>query len=167
MKRVVAAASAALLLSGCSGPLFVPDAGPNAPGYVRKAPPLAPPGPPRVELRSAPVPAPTKAGGSIDSVARGDGSFTVTGWAQLAAERPRGVLRLVLPDDVTADVETVVNMQRPDVATATSMEDLAWSGFTITVQGTLPDDAGVCVVSRSSQGTYLLAGSDASLCPAE
>lgn len=167
MTRIVAAAAAALLLSGCSGPLFVPDAGPNAPGYVAKPAPPPPPGPPRVELRTAPVTAPAKAGGSIDAVAREDGSFTVNGWAQLDHDRPRGVLRLVLPDDVTAEVETVVSVQRPDVASSTSNDDLAWAGFTITVQGTLPEDAGVCLISRSSQGTFLLAGSDASLCPAE
>lgn len=161
------AAVLAVLLSGCSGPLFVPDAGPHAPGYSPKAPPPPAPGPPRVQLRTAPVVAPSKAGGSIDSVARADESFTVTGWAILDAGRPRGVLRVVVPDDVTADVETVAGVQRPDVVAATGNDTLSWSGFTVTVQGTLPEDAGVCIVSRSSQGTYLLAGSDADLCPAK
>ena len=56
-------------------------------------------------------------------------------------------------------------MARPDVVDATGNPSLIWAGFTITVDGTLPEEAGVCVLSRSRQGEFKLGGSDAGLCP--
>lgn len=155
----------ALLLSACSQPVFVPEAGPNAPGFAYKPPPPPPPPPPRVAVTVGPIDRAQPDGGAVDSVVRRDGSFDVIGWALLAREAPRGVLRLVLPEGVDAEVRTVVNVRRPDVVDATSSKANTWAGFTITVDGSLPDDADVCVVSRSSQGTFRLGGSDEQLCP--
>lgn len=163
MRRVLAAVlPALLLLTACAGPVLVPEAGPNAPDFVRKSPPPAP----RVELVTDAGERSPRAGGAVDSVVRHTDSFDVIGWAFLDTESPRGVLRLVLPASVDASVESVTNVPRPDVVNATGSKADILAGFTITVEGTLPDDAGVCILSRSSQGAFRLAGSDEDLCPA-
>ena len=160
MKRLVAVVLPALLLSGCGGPLIVPEAGPNAPGFRR----ISAPPPPKVEL-SSPAGKRSAAGGAIDSVVPVDGTFDIKGWAILAPDAPRGVLHVVLPAGVDAEVQEVETMMRSDAAAAMEDDDLLWSGFTITIEGTLPEGAGVCVVSRSIKGTFRLGGSDETLCP--
>lgn len=163
MRRTLATVLPALLLAtACAEPVLVPEAGPNAPGFARKSPPPAP----RVRVVTDAGERSLSAGGAIDSVVRHKDSFDVTGWALLDTESPRGVLRLVLPASVDASVESVTNVSRPDVVNATGTEANILAGFTITVEGTLPDDAGVCILSRSSQGSFRLAGSDEDLCPA-
>ena len=164
MRRTLAAVLPALLLAACAEPVLVPEAGPNAPGYTRRS--VEQPPPPRVRVEHDVAGPSLPDGGAIDSVVREDGSFDVTGWALLDAKSPRGDLRLVLPKDVDASVETVVNVARPDVVNATGKEAHLWAGFTITVSGTLPADAGVCLLSRSTQGDFRLGGSDDGLCPA-
>jgi hypothetical protein len=163
--RLVVAAIAAMLLSSCSEPLLVPEAGPNAPNFSYRPPPK-PPLPPRVEvLRGPPRPIPASAG-AIDSVVRREHSFEISGWALLASAKPRGVLRVILSPEVEASVTGVRSVERPDVVAATSDDANQWAGFTVTLDGTLPRDAKVCVVSRSRQGTFRLGGSDEDLCPA-
>lgn len=165
MRRLIIAAVAALLLSACSEPLLVPEAGPNAPGFSMKPPPPPPPSPPRVELMVQPVGKSFSTAGAIDAVVRHKGSFEISGWAMLDDKSPRGVLRLVLPRTVDATVDTVVNVERPDVVEATSSEANRWAGFTVSLQGSLPEGAGVCVLSRSPTGNFKLAGSSDKLCP--
>lgn len=165
MRRTLATVLLALPLAACADPVLVPEAGPNAPGYTRRSLPPPPP-PPRVKLVSDDVNGSLPAGGAIDTVVRHEGSFEVTGWALLDAEPPRGVLRLVLPSPVEASVQTVKGVRRPDVVNATGTEEHLWAGFTITVRGILPADAGLCVLSRSTQGAFRLDGSDDGLCPA-
>lgn len=165
MIRFVVAAVAALLLSACSEPVLVPEAGPNAPGFSYRPAPR-PPAPPRVELLSERPRTSAAAAGAIDSVVRQKDVFEISGWALLASKKPRGVLRVVLPPDVEASVVDVRSVERPDVVAATSDDANQWAGFTVTIEGDLPREAGVCVLSRSSQGTFRLGGSDEGLCPA-
>ena len=162
VKRILAALLPALLLAGCGGPVFVPEAGPHAPGYKEVAPPPVP----KVELVQDAGGRPLSAGGAVDDVVRHEGSFDVTGWAVLAPDAPRGVLQVVLPRGVDAEVRDVVTLMRPDAAKAMDDDDLLWAGFTITLDGSLPDGAGVCVLSRSSKGDHRLGNSDDDLCPA-
>jgi len=162
VKRILAALLPALLLAGCGGPVFVPEAGPHAPGYKEVAPPPVP----EVELVQDAGDRPLSAGGAVDDVVRHDDSFEVTGWAVLAPDAPRGVLQVVLPKGVDAEVRDVVTLMRPDAAKAMDDDDLLWAGFTITLGGSLPEGAGVCVLSRSSKGDHRLGNSDDELCPA-
>lgn len=162
VKRFLAALLSALVLTGCGGPVFVPEAGPHAPGYKEVAPPPVP----DVEVVEDTGDQPSSAGGAVDSVVRQDGSFEVTGWAILEPDAPRGVLQVVLPAGVDAEVRDVETLMRPDAANAMDDDDLLWAGFTITLSGSLPKDAGVCVVSRSTKGDYHLGNSDDKLCPA-
>lgn len=164
MRRTLAAILPALLLAACAEPVLVPEAGPNAPGYTPRS--LAPPPAPRVRVEHDVVRKAPPDGGAVDSVVRDEGSFDIVGWALLDASSPRGTLRVVLPKGVDASVQTVESVARPDVVTATGKDTHLWAGFTITVRGTLPSDAGVCVLSRSTQGTFRLGGSDEDLCPA-
>ena len=151
----------ALLLAGCGEPVLVPEAGPGAPGFSE----IPAPPPPDVEVvRRAGDP--LSPGGAVDSVLRGDGTFTVSGWALLDPEEPRGVLELVLPPGVEAEVEQVTTGPRPDVADATKNPALLWAGFNVVLTGTLPEGTGVCVLSRSGLGEFRLSGSDEGLCPA-
>ena len=161
MKRLVCAALLVPLLAACGDPVFVPEAGPGAPGYrMRAAPP-----PPEVEVvRTAPA-QPLPAGGVIDGVARHDDHVEVTGWAFVDPKAPRGVLQLLLPAGADAAVVDVETMPRPDVVTATGQDALIWSGFTVTLRGALPEGANVCMLSRSEQGAFRLGGSDEALCP--
>lgn len=160
--RFLAALLPALVLAGCGGPVFVPEAGPHAPGYEEVAPPPVP----DVEVVKGTGDRPLKGGGAIDSVVRRDGSFEVTGWAILEPDAPRGVLQVVLPVGVDVEVRDVETLMRPDAATAMDDDDLLWAGFTITLSGSLPEDAGVCVLSRSTKGDHRLGNSDDNLCPA-
>ena len=165
MRRTVAAVLLAPLLApllaACGDPVFVPEAGPGAPGFCE----IPAPPPPDVEVvRRAGDP--LSPGGAVDGVLRGDGSFTVTGWALLDPEEPRGVLEVVLPPGVEAVVEEVQTGPRPDVADATKNPALLWAGFNVVLTGSLPEGAGVCVLSRSGLGEYRLSGSDEGLCPA-
>ncbi len=162
MRRTVAAALLGLLLAGCGEPVFAPDAGPGAPGYTKKPTPR----PPAVELVRASRAKPLPPGGALDSVVRSDGTFEVTGWALIDTDAPHGVLKLVLPAGVRAKVLKSEAVARPDVVDATGNLSLTWSGFVITVQGSLPEDAGVCLLSQSKQGAFRLDGSDTALCPA-
>lgn len=157
----MAAVLPALLLAACAEPVLVPEAGPNAPGYSRRS--LPPP--PRAEVVSDAVDESLPDGGIIDAVVRHADTFEVTGWALLDPNSPRGVLRLVLPSTVDASVQEVATVARPDVVNATGTKKLVWAGFMVTLRGSLPDDAGVCVLSRSKQGEFRLGGSDAGLCP--
>lgn len=162
MRRVLAVVLPALLLAGCSEPVFVPEAGPGAPGYSAKPAPSAP----DVEVVRRVKGGPLPAGGVIDGVIRKKRSFEVTGWALLEVDSPRGTLQLVLPKGMEAQVRKVQTVPRPDVASATGDDALLWSGFTVTVRGSLPEDTGVCMISRSKQGAYRLGGSDEGRCPA-
>jgi hypothetical protein len=162
VKRILAALLPALLLAGCGGPVFVPEAGPHAPGYKEVAPPPLP----DVEVVKDAGDRPLSDGGAVDNVVRQDGSFEVTGWAILAPKAPRGVLQVVLPAGVDADVTDVETLMRPDAAKAMDDDDLLWAGFTITLSGSLPKGVGVCVLSRSAKGDHRLGNSDAQLCPA-
>jgi hypothetical protein len=162
VKRILAGLVPALLLTGCGGPVFVPEAGPHAPGYKEVAAPPVP----EVELVRPAGARRLSDGGAIDSVVRQDDSFVVTGWAILAPKAPRGVLQVVLPAGVDAEVRDVETLLRPDAATAMDDDDLLWAGFTITLSGSLPEDAGVCVLSRSAKGDHRLGHSDDELCPA-
>jgi hypothetical protein len=101
----------------------------------------------------------------VDETSRADGTFEVTGWAVVDPTTPRGVLRVVLPREVDATVETITTQARPDVVTATGNDQLLWSGFTIRLRGEFPEGNGVCVLSRSTQGSFRLNGSDEELCP--
>lgn len=158
----MAAALLVPLLAGCSEPVFVPEAGPNAPGYGR----VSPPEPAEVELvrtagrRELPV------GGAIDNVTREQGVLHIDGWARLDPKDPIGTLQVVLPPGSAngARVDEVSVAQRPDVVSATGDDGLVWSGFTMSVSGTTGTSTAVCVVSRSSAGAYRLDGSDAALC---
>lgn len=160
--RTLAAAALALSLGACSSPVFVPEAGPGAPGYKRRS--LPPP--PRVELLGPDEVKPASAGGAIDSVAPEGNMIEITGWAPLDPQAPRGVVRVVLPDGVEARVEDAGSLARPDVVDATGDASLIWAGFSVLLSGDLPDDLAVCVVSRSTKGTFVLGGSDPGLCPA-
>lgn len=162
MKRVLAVALPALLLAGCADPVFVPEAGPGAPGYHAK--PI--PRPPDVEVIRSVQGEPLPSGGTIDDVNRKKHGFEVVGWALLKAEAPRGTLQLVLPMGLKAKVRKVETVPRPDVVSATGDDALLWSGFTIKVRGSLPEGTGVCVLSRSENGDHRLAGSDEDRCPA-
>ena len=162
VKRILAALLPALLLAGCGGPVFVPEAGPHAPGYKEVAPPPVP----DVEVVTDSGDRPLSDGGAVDDVVRHEGGFEVTGWAILAPKAPRGVLQVVLPAGVDAEVSDVETLMRPDAAKAMDDDDLLWSGFTITLTGSLPKGAGVCVLSRSAKGDHRLGNSDAELCPA-
>lgn len=161
MRRTLAAALLVPLLAGCSQPIFVPEAGPGAPGYRKQSAPA----PPDVEIVQDTGDKRLASSGSIDDVARRDGSFEVTGWAVLDPAAPRGVLRLVLPEDLKAEVLRVKAVPRPDVVAATGNEALLWSGFRYTIRGELPVGLGVCMLSRSNQGAFRLANSDETLCP--
>lgn len=161
MRRLLVALLPALLLAACSEPVLVPEAGPNAPGYTRRSLPL----PPSVELVSDSVKASLPDGGNIDAVVRSDETFEITGWALLGAKAPRGVLRLVVPASADASVQEVTSVPRPDVVNATGDKALIWAGFTVTLRGSLPEDAGICILSKSTQGEFRLAGSDAAVCP--
>lgn len=161
MRRTLAAVLLAPLLAGCSEPVFVPEAGPGAPGYSETS---APP-PPEVEVLRTAEAEPLPAGGFIDSVVRAEGTFEVTGWALIDAEAPRGVLKLVLPTGLDAEVLEVETNPRPDVVSATGDEALIWSGFSVAFRGSLPGGAGICMLSRSSQGAFRLGQSDEGLCP--
>lgn len=162
MKRILAPLVTALVLAGCGGPVFVPEAGPNAPGYKEVAPPPVP----DVEVVEDAGDRTLSDGGAIDNVVRHDDGFEVTGWAILAPDAPRGVLQVVLPEGVDAEVSDVETLMRPDAAQAMDDDDLLWAGFTITLSGSLPPDAGVCVLSRSTKGDHRLGHSDDKLCPA-
>jgi hypothetical protein len=159
---VVAAALVAALLSGCGEPVFVPEAGPNAPGYrtVSAPDPAEAKLVPSVGRKELPV------GGVVDTVAREDGVLRVDGWARLAPRAPLGTLEVVLPpgsaDDARVDEVTV--SQRPDVVNATSDNTLVWSGFSVSISGTTGSSTAVCVVSRSRAGAFQLDGSDRELC---
>ena len=155
-----AAGLLACTLAGCAEPVFVPKAGPNAPGYPDKT---VPP-PPKVKVVHA-AGKPSPDGGSIDSVHRENGEFEVIGWAHIAPRRPRGVLRIFLPDSVNARISNVEVVPRADVVAAYKDATLAWSGFTIRVRGNLPGEQGICVLSRSKKGTFRLHNSDDGLCP--
>ena len=163
MRRLLAGALLVPVLAGCGGPVFVPEAGPNAPGYRRITPPPAP----RVELRGPADYEQLPAGGVIDTAAEVDGRLTITGWALVDAREPRGTLELVLPAGARsrARVEDVVVAARPDVVAATGEQDRLWTGFTITVETSSPPQDGVCVLSHSSLGDFRLGGSDETLCP--
>jgi hypothetical protein len=67
---------------------------------------------------------------------------------------------------VDAEVRSVETLMRSDAAKAMDDDDLLWAGFTVTLSGSLPDGAGVCVLSRSAKGNYRLGNSDDKLCPA-
>lgn len=160
-RRALAGALLACLLAGCGEPVFVPEAGPGAPGYTeRPAPP-----PPDVRVVQEVTQKTLPAGGQIDGVAREDGSLEVTGWA-LLGDRTGGRLRIVLPSGEEAEVRSVESVARPDVVEATGNPALLWSGFSVVLDGSLPADTAVCVLSRSKQGAYRLNGSDDTLCPA-
>jgi hypothetical protein len=161
VRRTVAAVLLAPLLAGCSEPVFVPEAGPGAPGYSESS---APP-PPEVEVQRTAAAEPLPAGGFIDSVVREKGTFEVTGWALIDPEAPRGELKLVLPTGLEAKVVDVETNPRPDVVSVTGDDALIWSGFSVTVRGSLPEGKGVCMLSRSSQGAFRLGQSDEGLCP--
>lgn len=161
MKRLLCAMVVVPVLAGCSEPVFVPEAGPNAPGFRR----LAPPRPPDVQVVEGPQTGRPTAGGALDSVVRLDGSFEVVGWALLDRRSPRGVVQVVVPDGVDAQVSEVIPVSRPDVVSALDDDDLLWSGFSVTLSGSLPEGAEVCVLSRSRQGSFRLGGSDEKLCP--
>jgi hypothetical protein len=154
--------AALLSLAGCGDPVFVPKTGPGAPGYAERALPK----PLDVEIVPAPQGKPRPPGGSLDSIDRRDGSFTLTGWALVNPDSPRGELEVVVPRGVDATVQEVTTVPRTDVVAALGSQDLIWSGFQVTLAGTLPDDQGVCVLSRSKQGAYRLNNSDVGLCPA-
>ena len=74
------------------------------------------------------------------------------------------------PSDVSDEewhfVLPYLTLMRPDAAGAMEDDDLLWAGFTIILSGSLPEDAGVCVLSRSTKGDYRLGNSDDKLCPA-
>jgi hypothetical protein len=161
VRRAFAAGLLVPLLAGCSTPVFVPEAGPGAPDYRRQAAPTAPSVKivPDADVTALP------AAGSVDETSRADGTFEVTGWAVVDPTTPRGVLRVVLPREVDATVETITTQARPDVVTATGNDQLLWSGFTIRLRGEFPEGNGVCVLSRSTQGSFRLNGSDEELCP--
>ena len=162
MKGALAAGLLACVLTGCTEPVFVPEAGPGAPGYSERSTPA----PPDIEVvHAAATGKPLPDGGFIDRVTRGKGVFAITGWALVDPDAPRGVLKIVLPTGVDAHVRDVEVLPRPDVVTATGNAALAWAGFTISVRGALPANAGVCVISRSTQGAFRLGGSDDALCP--
>ena len=161
MRRIAATLLAALLLSGCGGPVFVPEAGPHAPGYQE----IAAPSLPDVELVKDAGDRPLPPGGFVDNVARQESSFEVTGWAILDPAEPRGVLQVVLPAGLDAEIDEVETLMRPDVVSAMEDDDLLWAGFSVTVSGSLPQGAGVCVLSRSRKGAFRLGGSDEGLCP--
>ena len=156
--RRIATALLVPLLAGCSEPIFVPEAGPGAPGFRMIPTPRAP----DVGVVEDAGTRRLSDGGAIDSVVRQDDSFVVTGWAILAPKAPRGVL----PAGVDAEVSDVETLMRPDAAKAMDDDDLLWAGFTITLSGSLPEDAGVCVLSRSAKGDHRLDNSDDELCPA-
>ncbi len=151
-----------LMLTACGGPVFVPEKGPGAPGYSEKPLPEAP----QVEIVAPPQGKPLPSGGNIDRIDQGDGSFTVTGWARVDPGAPRGSLEIVLPQGMDTTVEETVTLPRPDVVAALGLEKLVWSGFQVSLDGTLPEGAGICMISRSKQGVFRLANSDESLCPA-
>lgn len=166
MRRLLAVLVPAILLSACSHPVFVPEAGPNAPGFSYQPPPPPPPSPPRVEVLSAPPRRTPPAAGAVDSVVQDGDSLEISGWAMLGStSRHRGALRLVLPQGVDARVEKVINVERSDVVEATGDEANRWAGFTVTLRGTLPGQTDVCVLSRSPLGNFTLAGSSDTLCP--
>jgi hypothetical protein len=151
------------VLAGCGEPVFIPEAGPGAPGYSeRPAPP-----PPEVQVAHVAAGKPLPAGGYIDRVTRQDGTFLVTGWALIGLDTPRGLLKLVLPEGVDGELEDVVTLPRPDVVAATGNVELLWAGFAFTVRGVLPEDEGICLLSRGPMGAFRLDGSDARLCPAK
>lgn len=162
MRRTLATVLLAPLLAGCSEPLLVPEAGPGAPGYSE----IPAPPPPDIEVVQAAVGKSLPAGGAIDNVVREAEAFKVTGWALIDANAPRGVLQLVLPTGLNAKVQEVETVPRADVVGATGSDALLWAGFTVTVKGSLPEHASVCVLSRSKQGAFRLDGSDERLCPA-
>lgn len=166
VRRTAAAVLLALLLAGCAEPVFVPEAGPGAPGYSEGHGESSAPPPPNIKLAQAAKGGPLPVGGAIDSVVRKEGTFEVTGWALIDDDAPRGVLKLILPTGLRAKVRQVETVPRPDVVDATGNPALAWAGFTVTLRGSLPTDAGVCVLSKSKQGAFRLDGSDEGLCPA-
>ena len=85
VRRALAAALLAPVLAGCAEPVFVPEAGPGAPGYTRRS--LPPP--PSAEVVSDSVEESLPEGGIIDTVVRGDETFEVTGWAFLDEDATR------------------------------------------------------------------------------
>jgi hypothetical protein len=160
VRRVIAAALLPLL-AGCGEPVFVPEAGPNAPGYQR----IGTPKPPHVVLVRSVGSKNRPVGGVVDSVVHESGVLRIDGWAMLNPKAPLGTLEVVLPPGSrrNAHVDEVSVAQRPDVVTATGNNDLVWAGFSISIIGADSSTA-VCVVSRSRSGTYRLGGSDADLC---
>lgn len=154
----------ATLLMGCGGPVFVPEAGPGAPGYKE----ISAPRPAEVELVRTGRDMPRQDAGVIDSVVYEDGVLSITGWAVLGSGAQRGVLEVVLPAEAlaTARVQEVSVAPRPDVVAATADNGLLWSGFSLRVSGIPGAETAICVVSRSDKGSYRLGGSDPALCPA-
>ena len=63
------------------------------------------------------------------------------------------------------ELEDVVTLPRPDVVTATGNVELLWAGFAFNVRAALPEDAGICLLSRSTMGAFRLDRSDEKLCP--
>jgi hypothetical protein len=151
-----------LLLAACAEPVFVPEAGPGAPGYTTKQ--AAPP-PPDIKIVHGTRGKSMPAGGAIDNIVRGERTIEVTGWALIDADAPRGALQLVLPQGSAARVRKVQTAPRPDVVDATGNEAFLWAGFTVIVRGSLRPQDGICVLSRSKQGAFRLGGSDEGLCP--
>lgn len=152
---------AVVALAGCSDPLLVPQAGPNAPGFRRGSPPPAP----KVAIATG-TPAPSvPTGGAVDTVVVRDGLLVITGWAQVVDTPPRGRLEISLPPGGGAPriVKTVV-VPRPDVVAATSRADLTYAGFEVSIADAGTGSTAVCVQSFSRAGDFRLSGSDASLC---
>lgn len=151
--------------AGCGGtPLFVPEAGPNAPGFAEHAV-MAPPAPQvRIEAtgtrRSESQPA-----GAIDTVTPAGSRVSITGWAMLPGDTPRGILRVWLPPGAQAVVRRVDVLPRADVVTAIGDPGLAYSGFTVVLDVLAGSVPRLCIESESRRGTFLLAGSDLSSCP--
>lgn len=164
MNRTLAAALLATTLTAtlaaCSDPVFVPEAGPGAPGYRELGPPPAP----QVTLARTARRVPAATGGSIDSIVRHDDTVDLHGWVPADLRSRRTRLHLVLPDGVDAQVRDTETLARPDVVGVTGNDDLLWAGFKITLDGSLPDDAGVCLILRSPAETIRLTGSDETLC---
>ncbi len=147
-------------LAGCAEPVFVPVAGPGAPGYgeSRTTPP------PQVVITQAVEGKPLPDGGYIDAIGREGADLRVTGWALLNPEPPRGELQVVLPPGSTAEVLQVEALPRGDVVGVTGNPADLWAGFTFLLRGSLPDDVGICILSQSDQGAFRLGASDRKLC---
>lgn len=159
--RLPALVASAAVLTACGGPLFVPEAGPGAPGYQTRQAPVAP----RVLLPTVPALDAPGTGGALDSVAADGSRLVVRGWAFLDPGEPRGVLVVGLPAGVAAEVADVQAVPRPDVEGALGRPELAHAGFEIVLRVSGGRDVSrVCVESVSGQGRFRLADSEASLC---